>query len=1150
MSSPPPATGSPPPDLFLSYNGADRQAVAQIERALRQRQVSTFFDQNNLKQGMFWFDALQKAVNDVRAVAVFIGKDGLGRWQKREMALALDRQVKEEKQGAAFPVIPVVLPQADVNLAAGFLLLNTWVDFRRGLDDPAALEDLARAVRGEATESQRQAITLPPYRGLKVFREEDAPLFFGRERFTSSLFEKTLSRQLVAVVGASGSGKSSVVQAGLLPRLRRQYPPADVWEAVIFTPGNRPFHRLAAALIPLWEPDIGKTDQLIKAEELGGHLLKGEVSLEAAVALALREGDEAAANDLAVADRLLVVVDQFEELFTLTPEDQRATFVTALLGAARSESVTILLTLRADFYGQAISLSGEMSDKIEQGIVNIGPMERKDLRSCIEEPARYVGLGFEPNLVELILDHVESQPGSLPLLEFTLTQLWERREGGLMTHRQYEEIGGVRGAISKHAEKVFSDLPQAQQELAERLLTRLVRVSAANEEGMDTRQRVKLSDLDAESRQVAREFVKKRLLVGSLEEEDGEDKDEGEPNGARGEAVVEVAHEALITRWDRLKALINENRRFLLWRQRLILRMDEWKETKQDKGALLQGALLDEAKRWRKERGKELNQAEHEYIASSEKLFAPGRALKVGAATAAVAVLALVAFFGWRAWLRSDSYQINAILKEAPTLVSQSDEPTVDDWYFALAVTGRKDEMLSAAKWEKTPRYLQSLINVAQLLIKAGKKEEANSLLSQAFTTVNEGYLVGDDGEAAFTLINLSKALLEVGRNGEAEVTANKAAAIVRKIKPEAFQGNYGSLFQGLAEVGKRAEALEAARAVADAKSRSNVFLRIADGLIEVRDAGAAEESLDQALEAARQLPVSVDKADALAFAAQRLAVLNKSEKARGVAEEARGVLAEAEKKSAGGVAFPARSTIAEVFVRVGKIEEAVAVAKEMGDDPAYFFDISRTLLRMGRADGALAVANNFTPNSPEIFVIIALHLLKQGDKAGARRSLDMASAAARINFSESNEVVSTVITDLLSGKFNDTEKALEHARSLIAPYPRSMALTGIAEDLADAGKTGEAQSLIEESSALAETISGGDDSERSEIYALIASAQAKLRNFYHARLTAERCRQSKSKLQALTSIYLEYSSMNDPRLAQALKELEKKREEERYAQF
>ena len=523
MSSPPHNSGQSPPDLFLSYNGTDRQAVAQIEQALRQRQVLTFFDQNNLRRGMFWFDALQKAINDVRAVAVFIGKDGLGRWQKREMALALDKQAREEKQGSDFPVIPVVLPQADVNLAPGFLLLNTWVDFRRGLDDPAALEDLARVVRGEATESQRQAVTLPPYRDLKAFREEDAPLFFGREDFTSSLLEKTLSRQLVAVIGPSGSGKSSVVQAGLLPKLRRQYPPADVWEAVIFTPGNRPFHRLAAALIPLWEPNISKTDQLIKAEELGSRLLNGAVSLEAAVALRLREGDEAGADDFAVADRLLVVVDQFEELFTLTPEDQRAAFVTALLGAARSEPVTILLTLRADFYGQAIGMSRELSDKIEQGLVNIGPMTREELRSCIEEPARYVGLGFEPNLVELILDHVENQPGSLPLLEFTLTQLWERRQDGLLTHRQYEEIGGVRGAISKHAEKVFSNLPQAQQELAERVLPRLVRVSAANEEGTDTRQRVKLSDLDAESRQVVREFVKARLLVGSLEGDEDEE---------------------------------------------------------------------------------------------------------------------------------------------------------------------------------------------------------------------------------------------------------------------------------------------------------------------------------------------------------------------------------------------------------------------------------------------------------------------------------------------------------------------------------------------------------------------------------------------------------------------------------------------------
>ena len=358
----------------------------------------------------------------------------------------------------------------------------------------------------------------------------------------------------------------------------------------------------------------------------------------------------------------------------------------------------------------------------------------------------------------------------------------------------------------------------------------------------------------------------------------------------RGESVVEVAHEALITRWDRLKALINENRRFLLWRQRLILRMDEWNETKRDKGALLQGAPLDEAKRWRRERGKELNEAEQEYIAVSEKLFAPGRALKVWAAAAAVvAVLALAAFFGWRAWVRSDTYQINAVLSEAPTLVSQSDDSTADEWYFALAATGRKDEMLAIEKGEKTPRYLKALIRAGRLLSIAGKKEEANSLLSQAFTTVNEGHMTGKDHETAYALIDLSKALLEAGRNGEAEVAANKAAALVPKILPGPFMRSY-DFFTGLVEVGKRAEALEAARAVPYAEYRNSTYLAITEGLIKVGDAGAAEESLDQMLESARQMPTDIDKAEALAFVAQKLSILNKSDKATGIAEEARGI--------------------------------------------------------------------------------------------------------------------------------------------------------------------------------------------------------------------------------------------------------------------
>lgn len=380
-------------DLFLSYNSRDHEPVQTVRRLLAARNVNTFIDRENLAVGRQWFGPLEDALNSVRGVAVFLSKNGLGNWQKRELVLALSRQDREEKAGRAFPVIPVLLPGVDLEMAPGLLLVNTFVDLRAGLDDPDALDALVRAVRGEAPPPAQTTVALCPYRGLQIFPEEDAPLFFGRESFADELLKKTRAHPLVAVVGPSGSGKSSVVQAGLLPLLRRERPPHPAWEAAIFTPGKRPFHSLAACLVPFWETEMSETQRLIEAEELGKRLADGTVAVEAALDQALRKSSGT--------DRLLLVMDQFEELFTLTLEAERRGFVEALLRATADKPVTLVLTLRADFYGQAICLSRALSDGIQQGIVNLGPMTRDELRRAIENPAGVVKLDFEPGLADL-----------------------------------------------------------------------------------------------------------------------------------------------------------------------------------------------------------------------------------------------------------------------------------------------------------------------------------------------------------------------------------------------------------------------------------------------------------------------------------------------------------------------------------------------------------------------------------------------------------------------------------------------------------------------------------------------------------------------------------------------------------------------------
>ena len=560
--------------LFLSYNSVDRPSVVAVQRLLEARGLTTFLDRDQLVPGLPWPQRLEEGLRDVAAVAVFIGHD-LGGWQKREMWFALDLQVREEKLGRPFPVIPVLLPGAD--LAPAFLFSNTWIDLRCGIEGLAAepLDAFERAMSATAAPAATdRAAALCPYRGLEAFREDDAAFFAGRGAFARQLLNFTLGKDLVAVVGPSGSGKSSVVQAGLVPLLRRQLPPAITWDAVAFTPGSEPFHRLATALIPQLEPRMSERERLAEAEALGKDLGSGRTRIESVIGRVIEKSNGTG--------HLLVVADQFEELFTLTPEPGRRPFAQALLGALGKARFTLLVTLRADFYSQIITLHRELSDRLAPAQVNIGALTQEELRESIIAPAKLVGLEFEPGLVERILGEVGSEPGRLPLVEFALTELWQGREVNRVTNRTYDEIKGVTGALARRAEAEFARLKPEEQTAARRLFSRLVRVARSEEAGEDTRQRADLSDADPLEKSVANRLADARLVVTG-----GKTK--------AGALTAEVAHEALIRNWESLRIWLNEDREFLLWRQRLDQAFADYLQHGRSEEYLLQGAALREA---------------------------------------------------------------------------------------------------------------------------------------------------------------------------------------------------------------------------------------------------------------------------------------------------------------------------------------------------------------------------------------------------------------------------------------------------------------------------------------------------------------------------------------------------------------------------
>jgi WD40 repeat protein/serine/threonine protein kinase len=413
-----------------------------------------------------------------------------------------------------------------------------------------------------------------PYKGLLAFQSADYQEFFGREKLTAALIKKIGETgeysRFTAIVGPSGSGKSSLVKAGVIPALwRGDLKGAEKWYIAEMTPGSRPLDELEIALTRVAAQH---------AADLHDHLHRDPYGLLRAAGLILpNDGSD-----------LLLVIDQFEEAFTLCDDDDARAHFLDLIVAAVTEPrsrVRVVITLRADYYDRPLH-DPHFGELMRHRLETILPLSAEELERAIVKPAERVGVSFEAGLVSSIVADVKYQPGALPLLQYALTELFDGRSGRMITHDIYQAIGGTAGALAKRAEALYSDLPADQREAARQMFLRLVTLGEGAE---DTRRRALRSELMGLSPDLMDEvidtFADYRLLAL-----------DNDPISHA--PTVEAAHEALLREWERLREWINANREEIHMEQQLAHLTDEWVGANRDASYLVGGLRLQQFETW------------------------------------------------------------------------------------------------------------------------------------------------------------------------------------------------------------------------------------------------------------------------------------------------------------------------------------------------------------------------------------------------------------------------------------------------------------------------------------------------------------------------------------------------------------------------
>ena len=538
------------------------------------------------------------------------------------------------------------------------------------------LSELSPARTGSSSDRFTEARN--PYKGLTAFHETDAADFFGRSAATEELCRALATSNLLAIVGPSGIGKSSVARAGLVPAIRSgRLPGSETWLVTDMLPGSHPFLELQRALARVSVAlTVGLTEALAAQDS---H------ALEHVADVLPDQGD------------LVVLVDQFEELFTMTGAAERQAFLDLIETSIEERWVRFVLTLRADFFDRPLLYAG-FGKLLKTSTVMLTSPTPGELAEAINKPAQGVGVEVAPELVERMVGEVRDQPGALPLFQHTLAELFASRRSDLIGIADFEERGGVRGSLAKRAESIHSRLPDADTTKVKQLFLRLV---AIVDENPPTRRRVRVTELaDLEVEEAIEAFVRSRLLVLDSEPETRI-------------PTIEVSHEALLTYWPRLAGWIDSAREDLTMVRRLEESRREWEGSGRDDAYLLTRGRLAQHQAWTATTTLALSEPERDYLTASrrhdERLKNRSRRrrnfIMGGFAAAAVlaAVLAIIAF------IQRGEAERSTALAEARELILEAEKNVVIDPELSMLLALEAIEAFQVSG-EEAPLSAQSVL--------------------------------------------------------------------------------------------------------------------------------------------------------------------------------------------------------------------------------------------------------------------------------------------------------------------------------------------------------------------------------------------------------------------------------------------------------